>query len=192
MVHWRFTDSCTTTEPKPWKYAGRQHSLRLNVRHRSNSEERRFRWPADATKPSYVANFTKGLAHDNATGLVADPGDYQAFVRGIDSGNPRDFIDTPLGPKAGWCTAKGLKVRAWESQGAGLTFDLEGPDAHAVTMPPAPELGGDELTAEMGEVYAQALLRDVPFTDITQGEGQSPCCGEVSVENVLDALNTLR
>ena len=59
-------------------------------------------------------------------------------------------------------------------------------------MPPAPELGGDELTAEMGEVYAQALLRDVPFTDITQGEGQSPYCGEVSVENVLEALNTLR
>ena len=59
-------------------------------------------------------------------------------------------------------------------------------------MPPAPELGSDELTAEMGEVCAQALLRDVPFTDITQGEGQSPCCGEASVENVLDALNTLR
>ena len=32
----------------------------------------------------------------------------------------------------------------------------------------------------------------MPFTDITQGEGQSPCCGEVSVENVLEALNTLR
>ena len=58
---------------------------------------------------------------------------------------------------------EGKEVRAWESQGAGHTYDLEGPDAQAVTMPPAPVLGSEELTAEMAEVYSQALLRDVPF-----------------------------
>ncbi len=59
---------------------------------------------------------------------------------------------------------KPVSVRAWESAGAGNTFDLEGPDAQAVTMVPAPQLGSDELSAEMAEVYAQALLRDIPFS----------------------------
>ncbi len=58
---------------------------------------------------------------------------------------------------------KGADVRAWESAGAGHTFDLEGPDAQAVTMPPAPRLDSDELIGEMAEVYLMALLRDVPF-----------------------------
>ena len=167
--------------------ADRQHPT-----HRANAEERRFRFACDPSKPSYLANFTKGLAHDHATGLIVEPDDYQAFVRGIDSGDPRDFVDTPLGPRTTWRTNPDLKVRAWESQGAGLTFDLEGPDAQAVTMPPAPEIGSDELTAEIGEVYAQALLRDVPFTDITSGKGASPCGDCVSVADVLKALNKLR
>ncbi|MEP3932696.1 vanadium-dependent haloperoxidase, partial [Rhodopirellula bahusiensis] len=59
----------------------------------------------------------------------------------------------------------GVRVRAWESAGAGNVFDLEGPDAQSVTMPPAPRLDDDELTAEMAEVYAMALLRDLPFSD---------------------------
>ena len=53
----------------------------------------------------------------------------------------------------------GAKVRAWESAGAGNVLELEGPDAQAVTMPPAPRFDGPELTAEVAEVYAMALLR---------------------------------
>ena len=56
-------------------------------------------------------------------------------------------------------------VRKWESPTAGHAFDLEGPDAQAHTMPPAPELDSEELIAEMCEVYGMALLRDVPFAD---------------------------
>ncbi|MEM8557598.1 MAG: bromoperoxidase [Bacteroidota bacterium] len=59
---------------------------------------------------------------------------------------------------------KGARVRAWESAGAGLVFDLQGPDAQATTMPPAPTLDSDELAAEMAEVYIMALLRDIPFS----------------------------
>lgn len=59
---------------------------------------------------------------------------------------------------------KGARVRAWESAGAGNVFDLEGPDAQAVTMPPAPRFDSAELLAEIVEVYAMALLRDVPFS----------------------------
>lgn len=64
-------------------------------------------------------------------------------------------------------------------------------------MPPAPALGSDELIAEMGEVYAQALLRDVPFTDITDESGKVSCgpCDKgtrpLTIKTVLKELNQL-
>jgi len=61
------------------------------------------------------------------------------------------------------------KVRNWESPLAGHAYDVEGPDAGDVAMAPAPTLAGDELVAEMAEVYALALLRDVPFSDWSAG-----------------------
>ncbi|MGD1937055.1 MAG: vanadium-dependent haloperoxidase [Cyanophyceae cyanobacterium] len=91
---------------------------------------------------------------------------------------------------------KPAEVRAWESQSAGNTFDLEGPDAQAVTMPPAPALGSAELTAEMAEVYVQALLRDAPFTaivdeDWTVNLGKARSAIKVSVGEMIGELNKL-
>ena len=80
-------------------------------------------------------------------------------------------------------------MRAWESAGAELTFDLEGPDAEAVTMPPAPAIGSDELVAEIAEAYIQALLRDVPFTDIVSGKGVTS--DKLKVSDLLGLLNDL-
>ena len=152
--------------------------------HRSNGEE--FEYRRTDGKPSHIANFTKGLPHDD-NGLLKDPRDYNQFVKAIDSGDPRDFRSIRLGPgefnpdgsyknfdtsdppkpihqwKSG--TSSSPKVRAWESQGAGNTFDLEGPDAQAVTMPPAPRLDSQELIAEMAEGYWMAILRDIPFAN---------------------------
>ncbi|MEM9777953.1 MAG: bromoperoxidase, partial [Chloroflexota bacterium] len=167
---------------------------RPHPRHVANDDEQKFRRVIEEkgennNKPSYLTSFTKGMPHDYKTGLLLNPDDFEWFIRAIDSGDVRDFIDTPLGPpqedgdeepdpeNPKWKShkAKGAKLRAWESQGAGLAFDLEGPDCWAVTMPPAPALGSDELIAEMAEVYAQALLRDVPFTDIVKGHGEIEC-----------------
>jgi len=140
-------------------------------------------------KPSYLMSFTKGMPHDHSTGLLKNPDHYPYFVKAIDSGDPRDFRDTPLGAfdnignkdnlkPLNWKSKKALTrgkngnkvgIRAWESQSAGLAFELEGPDAQAVTMPPAPRLGSDELVAEMAEVYVQALLRDTPFNSLSIG-----------------------
>lgn len=167
---------------------------RIHPSHLSNSDETKFRRiVAGRPAPSYLANFTKGLRHDEQTGLVCNPEDYKLFVKGIDSGDEMDIQKIPLGPdgytgdklnkcrelESGnrpWKSEKAKKnnvpVRAWESQGAGLTFDLEGPDAQAVTMPPAPEVGSDELASEIAEVYAMAILRDVPFTKIVDESGQ--------------------
>lgn len=151
--------------------------------HRSNAEEQRYRHPQDqspnASKPSYLATFTKGLPHDRDTGLVSTPDHVQAFIRAVDSGDARDIADCPLGPinpsdpPFSSAIARAHQVttaRAWESMGAGHTFDLEGPDAQAVTMPPAPALDSPELALEMAELYWMAVLRDVDFTDFDKDE----------------------
>ncbi|MEM6450303.1 MAG: vanadium-dependent haloperoxidase [Cyanobacteria bacterium P01_D01_bin.105] len=159
---------------------------RPQVQHRANGEEMRYRFDEIDTprgsQSSHLANYTKGLPHDEKDGLICNPADYQQFVRGIDSGDPRDFRDTPLGPKgtqtdktstsettvewkSQFAQAAEADLRAWESAGAGLVFDLQGPDAQAITMPPVPTIDSDEYAAEVAEVYEMALLRDVPFAD---------------------------
>ena len=153
--------------------------FRQHPPHISNQEESRYR--DGMGQLTHLANFTKGLPHNVNTGIIVDPQDYQQFVRGINSGDVRDFKVTPLGPPGmdrvefpEWQSqiaresqkdGQDISVRAWESQGAGLTFDLQGPDAQAVTMPPAPTLDSQELVTEMIEVYSMALLRDVPFIE---------------------------
>jgi hypothetical protein len=152
---------------------------------RSNGEEHRHRF--EDGRPSYAGNFTKCLPHDS-DGFLINPNDYCAWVLAIDSGDPHDFHTLRMGP--GPFQANGdfqyvnpldpnslpvlnwahmyteePAVRAWESQGAGHTFDLEGPDAQALTMTPCPSLDSQELIAEMGEVYWMALCRDVPFVN---------------------------
>ena len=189
-------------------------SSRPHPRHIANDDEQKFRRQektdcgGEKNVASYLASYTKGMPHDEDSGLVLDTEDFKRFVKGIDSGDPRDFNDTKLGPldysesNRPWrshkakklCNNKGAGLRAWESQGAGRTFDLEGPDAQAVNMPPAPALGSDELIAEIAEVYAQALLRDVPFTQIVDGSGKADCykCkSDVTVKTLLKLLNKL-
>jgi hypothetical protein len=47
---------------------------------------------------------------------------------------------------------------------AGLAFDLEGTDSHQLAIAPAPALASAWRAGEAVEVYWQALLRDVPFS----------------------------
>ncbi len=170
------------------------------VIHQSNGDENLLGVPV---------SFTKGLSHEETTGLVASEESFDQLVKGIDSGDPVDFKRTPLGPasdinspkapttEASWHSQRAKDqltstraenpssdiVRAWESSSAGLAFDLEGPDAQAVTMPPAPKLGSDELTAEMAEVYMQAVLRDKPFAYFNENDADFIAA--------IDALNGL-
>ncbi len=192
---------------------------RPHLRHIANGDEQKFRKVEidecsgkEKNVPSYLTSFTKGMPHDAINGLVLNSDDVQQFIKGIDSGDPRDFIDTNIGPvgysstNRPWKSTKakklnhkkGAELRAWESQAGGNTYNLEGPDAHAVSMPPAPTLGSDELIAEMGEVYVQALLRDVPFTEIVECSGSVPCkpntkgqTKPLAVKEVFKELNKL-
>ncbi len=166
--------------------AGRPHPT-----HHSNGDEGRFRFedissdtdPRANNAPSYIGNYTKSLPHD-CDGFLLNPSDYDAWLRAIDSGDQQEISQLRIGPgpfqpngdfvynlsgtpRHDWAQTydNPPAVRAWESQGAGLTFDLEGPDSQSVTMPPCPSLDSQELIAEIAEVYWMAICRDIPFSD---------------------------
>ena len=145
---------------------------RVHPIHRANGDEQRY---ADE---HYPMSFTKGLEHDEETGLVKNPAHFEAFRKAINEGFIDAFTENVTVPPVG-------KRRQWEAPTAGFVFDLEGPDAQAVTMPPAPELGSKELTFEMAEVYELALVRDVPFSDFAAGGGNTKLQGSIGRLNTL-------
>jgi len=89
-------------------------------------------------------------------------------------------------------SAKKPLVRTFESPRAGHVYDLEGPDADAVCMPPAPRVSSHEMAVEMAEVYAMSLLRDVPFSKIEDGSGKSAGGFKASDARLLMRPKTLR
>lgn len=138
---------------------------------------------ADGNAVAAHGTFTKGLKHDKFGRVLRQ--DLRAFVGAINQdGNGTDYASSPFpgtykGPLAGKPAAFDAplydgsfkrpeggdgKARSWESPLAGHTFDLEGPDADQIAMPPAPKLGSSELAGEIAEIYGAALIRDVPFT----------------------------
>ncbi len=170
----------------------------------ANDEEYRYRFDSGDSRegqPSFIGRFTKGLPHDD-DGFLLDPRDYDDFSEAIESGSYEEFRRVRIGPRDAangdrdtdtlrnppaaptWhANPDGAPVRKWESPTAGHCYDLEGPDAQALATPPAPELDSDELIAEVAEVYAMALLRDVPFGAFGS---------DARAAEVLDALAQLR
>ncbi len=130
--------------------AAKLAASRNQATHKNNGEESLNGLPG---------SFRKGLKHC-PDGFLEDDRDYQAYRGAILSGLPNelDAVQTAQ-------PSEGKSRRKWESPSAGFVFDLEGPDAQSITMPPAPTLDSDELAAEMAEIYAMAALRDVPFSN---------------------------
>jgi hypothetical protein len=117
---------------------------RVHPCHVNNCEERDY---------PYVANYSKGLQHDANGDVIASS--YQSLLNALATRNPADFEAIQLGPG-------GKKLT---SPQAGLAFDLEGRDAQAVSLPPAPRIDGAQNSSEMAELYWMALARDVHFND---------------------------
>ncbi|MGI9509600.1 MAG: vanadium-dependent haloperoxidase [Geminicoccaceae bacterium] len=184
----------------------RQHPV-----HVANGEERAYR-----DDRSFMS-FTKGLPHRVEDGLVQDELDPVRLRTAIDSGYTRDFdLGVPLGDRDDdgdlrWHFFEdAVGHRKWEAPTAGFVYDLQGPDAQAVTMPPAPPIvvqnqpgkvhgytGDDsrhgveanpELVAEMAEVYWLALLRDQPLAALDDAPG-TPVNAEV--QQAVDHLKSL-
>jgi hypothetical protein len=106
----------------------------------------------------FVGNYSKSLKHD-ALG-DPDPASYGTLLRALQSRDPADFEEIQLSPVPG-VTAPG-PVKLVNPQ-AGLAFDVEGPDAQELTMPPAPRFDSEQTAHEAGELYWMAVARDVHF-----------------------------
>jgi len=154
-----------------------------SAKHCANDDEAKYK------NQNFVGSFTKGLPHDEA-GRV-DPEQFKRFRVAIHTGDFWSDRDLQLGKTGAWrvvdVSAKNKKkpLRGWEAPSSGLTFEMHGPDSHSVTMPPAPELGSDQLTFELAEVYWLALLRDIPFSEFQQGADCS------QIQEALQHLNAL-
>jgi hypothetical protein len=99
-----------------------------------------------------IGSYTKALPH-NFRGEV-DLNAYATLAHAIETQDPADFEAIELG--------LGRKLT---SPQAGLATDLEGPDSHHVTLPPAPRFDSAEAAGEMVELYWMALARDINFSD---------------------------
>lgn len=173
------------------RYSARYAAKQTEV----NADEEEF------NDEGFPVSFTKGLPHD-AFGLLEAGEDYVTFAKEINQQDASDFntVARGLGQTNGEGIDRAARTtrvdgqpitwRGWESPRAGHYFDLQGPDADAVGMPPAPAFGSEELIAEMGEVYALSMLRDIPFSDLANGSGSDAETGITSAE-VLSALGNL-
>jgi hypothetical protein len=132
-------------------------ALRPHPDHINNGEEERYRRPSG--RLSYIANYSKGLRHNSLGEVVPDA--YRTLLRAMYSTDPIRFERTSM-----MGTLNGLNLI---NPQAGLAFDLEGADAQAVTMPPAPRIDSAEVSGEMGELYWMAVCRDVHFNDYGTG-----------------------
>jgi hypothetical protein len=63
---------------------------------------------------------------------------------------------------------------------AGLAFDLEGSDSHQFRIPPAPSFSSPQRATEMVEVYWQAVLRDLPFSQYSTDPIAQAAAAELS------------
>lgn len=180
--------------------------LRPHAKTITNLEEQDFTPHAKTDKGGYATNFTKGLRHDSDCGLVLNAQDYRHFVEAINSEDRtlfekqvRTAEDAPdENGKMFFCKSKEKEItwRGWESPRSGHVYELQGPDAGAVGMAPAPRLNSNakEVAFEMAEVYGLALLRDVPFSKIELGKDDKIDNGgnaEISATTVMNCLNKM-
>jgi hypothetical protein len=102
----------------------------------------------------FIGSYSKSLKHDSLGD--PEPISYGTLLRALQSEDPADFEEIQL------ASSTALKLTNPQS---GLAFDLEGPDAQALTLQPAPRFDSEVAAHEMGELYWMALARDVAFID---------------------------
>ncbi|MEM1181792.1 MAG: vanadium-dependent haloperoxidase, partial [Acidobacteriota bacterium] len=151
----------------------RERAMRVRQRAARNLfEDRLPEQPCNGDETAYAdrrACFTKTMPQDNL-GEV-DTGTYRRYLNALERGYQGALESVPASPQAERGLANPLAAYAYE---------MTGGDAHSSRIPPAPAFSSPTAAAEMGEVYWQALTRDVPFNEY----GSHPLIGAA-----LDDLN---
>jgi len=120
--------------------------------------------------PNRIGNFHKTLPH-NSIGEV-DQAAYNQFLAALATGNFNDFEALPRHPGGTANLANPL---------GGLAFNMEGPDSPAVTVDfLPPPIASRQMAAQAVEVYWQAYLCDVPFTDYNSNPVVAQACADLT------------
>jgi hypothetical protein len=132
-----------------------QYNQSQGVTHPTNGDEQDY-------NNTFIGNYSKGFRH-NGFGEVNTQDYSNILIPTVTNEDPTGFVNIPPGftPPAG----SGKKYFKLTNPVSGLAFDLEGPDSHALSMPPPPKLRSEDAAAEMAELYWMAILRDVDFRD---------------------------
>jgi membrane-associated phospholipid phosphatase len=134
-------------------------SARARPRNETNGDEDRY--------PTPFVCYSKGLPHSD-TGEV-DPAAHARLLRALSSGAPDDFRAVPMGG-----TVKQVNPQA------AYTFGLQGADSHQFDLPAPPSFASAQAVADLGEVYWQAVLRDIPFARYTTDTRIVRACEDLS------------
>ena len=129
--------------------AARQHLNETNALWTQFDNNDELRYSGDR----YYASFTKTLPCNQFGEVV--PSAFRALQTAMRTGRRADFDAIPLAAVADRTLAN--------PQGA-FRYEVAGLDSHATRMPPSHRFRSAKLAGEEGEVYWQALTRDVPFS----------------------------
>jgi hypothetical protein len=149
--------------------AAREEAARRDYQGRATRQKRN----RDESRFGVAASFTKGLQH-NAIGEASER-EYKKLVRLIKTGQFTKIDNMNIG------------IRPLKNPQAGVALGLDSVDSHGVAMPPAPAFDSAESAAEMVELYWQAILRDVHFSDYPS---DSMVASAVSELNALSDYRT--
>jgi hypothetical protein len=147
----------TPPDPRPLDTAMKRRAFEVRTTCAANNEKIPITpHPTNGDEARYtnkIGSDTRGLPH-NQRGEV-DPVAWQAFAAACQSGESADFEKVPLGGTRKFVNPVGT-----------LAVCLSGISPTQIAIPPAPALASAERGGEAVEVYWQALLRDVPLTEL--------------------------
>ena len=128
----------------------------------------------DASRFSdFSGSWSKCLKHD-ALGIV-NRASWLSLTHALQTGRWSDFENIQVGNPGG----PGFTGTLNGPMGA-LAFDLEGLDAFATVIPPAPSVTSAQTAAEEVEHYWAALMRDVPFESYVNNPIAAQACADLN------------
>src|SRR6266550_4454396 len=146
-----------SADPRPLDAAMKRRALEVRQICAANNEKIPIApHPTNGDEARYtnkIGSDTRGLPHDKR-GEV-EPAAWQALYTACQSGDPADFEKIPLGGTRKIVNPVGT-----------LAVSLSGITPTQIGIPPSPALASAERGGEAVEVYWQALLRDVPLTEL--------------------------
>ena len=149
-----------STQSNSIKNPGKRRKEAVRIRERAARSYLKGRLPnqidnGDEDRYSdYRASFFKTLPQNHLGEVDQDA--YRDFLKALATGKQRDFNAIPL---------DAASVRKLANPQGAYAYEMTGLDGHSTRIRRAPNFVGRTMAAEMGEVYWQALTRDVPFRD---------------------------